>query len=81
MNCYKSQHIEIGPFAEPMMYIEVATYNAYNISYPHAIPKSWKSLTIAELYAFFDTLIMIGANHSNLESVRDLWNVKSYSLQ
>lgn len=58
----------------------IATYNAYNIRHPDAIPKSWKSLTVAELYAFFGILIMTGANHSNSESVRDLWNVKSYPL-
>lgn len=56
------------------------TYSQYNESHPETPPKTWKAVTMSEMYAFIGVLIMTGSNRSNGETVTDLWSVENCPL-
>ncbi|XP_067638776.1 piggyBac transposable element-derived protein 4-like isoform X1 [Eurosta solidaginis] len=57
-----------------------ATYAELNAKHPEAEPKTWKKVTLSEMYAFIGVLIMTGANRSNAECAPDLWSVENCAL-
>ncbi|XP_054746362.1 piggyBac transposable element-derived protein 3-like [Anastrepha obliqua] len=57
-----------------------ATYAELNAKHPEAEPKTWKKVTLSEMYAFVGVLIMTGANRINAESAPDLWSVENCPL-
>ncbi|XP_053960549.1 piggyBac transposable element-derived protein 4-like [Anastrepha ludens] len=57
-----------------------ATYAELNAKHPEAEPKTWKKVTLSEMYAFIGVLIMTGANRNNAECAPDLWSVENCPL-
>nr|XP_047129361.1 uncharacterized protein LOC124809345 [Hydra vulgaris] len=56
------------------------TYATYNEKNPGKKQLVWKNLELQELYAFLAILITSGANNSNTDNTKDMWQSYSYPL-
>ncbi|KAF7278930.1 hypothetical protein GWI33_007833 [Rhynchophorus ferrugineus] len=58
----------------------ISTYANYNEKNPEKKQLEWKNLELQEFYAFLAILITSGANNSNTDNVREMWQPYSYPL-
>ncbi|XP_046406298.1 piggyBac transposable element-derived protein 3-like [Ischnura elegans] len=58
----------------------ISTYAAYNEKNPGKKQFVWKDLDLQEFYAFLAILITSGANNSNTDNAKDMWQSYSYPL-
>ena len=57
-----------------------STYTAYNEKNPMKKQLVWQNLELQEFYAFLAILIISGANNSNTDNTKDMWQSYSYPL-
>jgi len=58
----------------------ISTYTAYNEKNSDKKQLVWKNLELQEFYAFLAILITSGANNSNTDNAKDMWQTYSYPL-
>ncbi|XP_076267092.1 piggyBac transposable element-derived protein 4 isoform X2 [Rhynchophorus ferrugineus] len=58
----------------------ISTYANYNEKNPEKKQLEWKNLELQEFYAFLAILITSGANNSNTDNAREMWQPYSYPL-
>ena len=58
----------------------ISTYTAYNEKNPIKKQLVWQNLELQEFYAFLAILITSGANNSNTDNTKDMWQSYSYPL-
>lgn len=57
-----------------------STYALYNEKNPKKNPLVWKKVELQEFYAFLAILITSGANNSNTDNTKEMWQTYSYPL-